>query len=365
MAFRRQKRLLYIGGLLALSSALTGCGGGGGISNLLPGGDKEAKANPAEVAQPSAAEQDRILDELQALRAEQQRRTGQIDNTISDPPTELAATQGAGEASQLPATQTPTQALPENLSAQDRVLAEVKQRQAQAQTAVPTSEVDQLQAQAPQEQSQLGLPASEVAQLQNQPSAAQLQAEAAQAQVAQAEEAQNQPNSAELQAEVAQLQAQAAQSQPQTSSFLQNGPIPDDQAVTAALVENEAVYRNVDACLKRPSGDFRNLFDGRPDLTKIVDEKKNQVYQNSDRSLLILTTDENCDISFTGSDVDKYSDGLIHILKTQGGVVENKKIAGINIISVAHPRGSFRLASGKKVIGQGGSTNLYTTIKAL
>ena len=203
-------------------------------------------------------------------------------------------------------------------------------------------------------QTQTGLPASEVAQLQDQAAQAQAQTQAVPTQA----------DAAQIQNELAQLQAQAQQGQTQTSSFFPAGQIVD-QEISKALTENEAVYRNVDTCLRRGPRDFRNAFDGRPDLLKVVDEKNNQLYQNSDKSILILTTDKNCDISFTGKNIENYTDGLIHILKAQGAVVEKKNVANLDIISVSHPRGSFRLANGIKVIGQGGSTNFYTTIKAL
>lgn len=138
-----------------------------------------------------------------------------------------------------------------------------------------------------------------------------------------------------------------------------------ERVISTALVENENIYRNVDACLMHPDGDFRNIFSDRSDLDKIVDDKDSQVYRNSEKTLLILTSKGSCDISFTGTSLDDYTTGLVHILETQGGIVEQKKLAGIDVISVAHPRGNFRLASGKKVIGQGSSTNFYTTISAL
>ena len=282
LAIMKQKRLANLGGILALSIAVAGCGGGSGplgsLWDKLPDSDaksgatksgtKTAKAN-GEVYDGQAE----VLAELQALRAELQKRSGALKQDLTAAKAELARRQGAGEIDQAQVDLSPSEIRDSQLSELERLKAELAKRQS------------------------------------------------------------NKANK--------------------------------ERAISSSLVENEAVYRNVDACLSRASGDFRNTFDGRTDLQKIVNEKKSQVYQNSDRSLLILTTDKNCDISFTGTSIDDYAIGLIHILETQGGVVENKKIGGINVISVAHPRGNFRLASGRKVIGQGGSTNLYTTIKAL
>ena len=401
LIIREQKRLLYKGGLLALSIMLAGCSGGGvasGIGGLLPGGEKRAKAKEARqqqaAAQPSAAEQDRILAELQDLRNDELRRSGQLNDDVATDglantavanagiasagtDAALAQNQAVGVTDQSQVALVPTQPLPSHLSEQDRILAEARQRQAQAaqlqqqagqlqQNAIPAQGQDiglqaQQQLAQPQQlaqqqlaQTQTGLPASEVAQLQDQAAQAQAQTQAVPTQA----------DAAQIQNELAQLQAQAQQGQTQTSSFFPAGQIVD-QEISKALTENEAVYRNVDTCLRRGPRDFRNAFDGRPDLLKVVDEKNNQLYQNSDKSILILTTDKNCDISFTGKNIENYTDGLIHILKAQGAVVEKKNVANLDIISVSHPRGSFRLANGIKVIGQGGSTNFYTTIKAL
>ncbi|MEP3524061.1 MAG: hypothetical protein ABJ081_00990 [Hyphomicrobiales bacterium] len=275
MAFLKKNRLHSAVGLLALSIALAGCGGGplGGVFDKLPDADSKAKTKTTKASGEVYDGQAEVLAELQALRAELQKRSGALKQDLSAAKQELARRQGAGEIDQAKVNLSPSEIRDSQLSELEKLKAELERRK--------------------------------------------------------------------------------------------SGKEAKERAISTSLVENEAIYRNVDACLKRASGDFRNTFDGRSDLTKIVSEKKSQVYQNSDRSLLILTTDKNCDISFTGTSIDDYTTGLVHILETQGGVVENKKVAGINVISVAHPRGNFRLASGKKVIGQGGSTNLYTTIKAL
>ena len=131
--------------------------------------------------------------------------------------------------------------------------------------------------------------------------------------------------------------------------------------VTTALTENEVAYSSIDQCLSSGS-DFRQAFRNRGDLSILVQEKDNQVYRNEDRTLLILTSKDTCDVSFAGGSLNDYAAGLAHVLETQGGVVESKTVAGLNVLSVAHPRGNFRLASGRKVIGGGGNTNLYTTI---
>jgi len=123
-------------------------------------------------------------------------------------------------------------------------------------------------------------------------------------------------------------------------------------------------YRYVDQCITRPTGDFTNLFDSHPDLQLIVAEKKTQVYRNDVRSVVVQTSNEACDVSFHGGDISDYATGLAHILETQGGLVETKKLAGLTIINTVHPRGNFRLATGKKVIGSA-DTNLYTSIIAL
>lgn len=144
-----------------------------------------------------------------------------------------------------------------------------------------------------------------------------------------------------------------------------SGEAAKQQAITTALTENEVAYRSIDECLTRPNGDFRGVFANRPDLKQIVDEKDNQVYRNTDKSLLLLTSKGSCDVSFTGSNVENFTTGLVHILETQGGIVETKELAGLSVITVVHPRGNFRLASGRKVLGQGSGTNLYTTISAI
>jgi len=136
------------------------------------------------------------------------------------------------------------------------------------------------------------------------------------------------------------------------------------ERIGRALTDNELAYRFVDQCITRPNGDFTNLFDGQPDFELIVSEKKTQVYRNTERTLLLQTSNETCDVSFSGSDVDDYAAGLVHILETQGGLVEMKKLAGLTIINTVHPRGNFRLATGRKIIGSA-DTNLYTSIIAL
>lgn len=145
----------------------------------------------------------------------------------------------------------------------------------------------------------------------------------------------------------------------------QSGEARKKRIVSAALTENEVAYRHIDACLGRGNGDFRGVFDGRPDLVPVIQEKGNQVYSNADRSVLLFTSKDSCDVSFSGTSVNNFATGLVHILETQGGIVESKKLAGLTVITVVHPRGNFRLASGRKVIGQGGGTNLYTTISAI
>ena len=136
------------------------------------------------------------------------------------------------------------------------------------------------------------------------------------------------------------------------------------ERIGRALTDNEQAYRYVDQCITRPSGDFTNLFNGQPDLQLIVSEKKTQVYRNADRTLLLQSSNNACDVSFNGGDIDDYAAGLVHILETQGGLVEMKKLAGLTIINTVHPRGNFRLATGKKIIGNS-DTNLYTSIIAL
>lgn len=138
-----------------------------------------------------------------------------------------------------------------------------------------------------------------------------------------------------------------------------------EQIIATALTENESVYRNVDTCLNRPKGDFRGLFEGRTDLTKLTAEKDGEVYQNADRSQLVLTSKTTCDISFTNDNLDDYITGLTHVLETQGAIVESKKLVGITVLTAVHPRGNFRLTSGRKVIGQGGNTNVYTSVTAI
>lgn len=137
------------------------------------------------------------------------------------------------------------------------------------------------------------------------------------------------------------------------------------ETIATALTENEIAYRYIDTCLTRPKGDFRGLFKDQPELSVLVEEKENQVYRNSDQTILILTSKESCDVSFAGTSINDFTTGLTHILKTQEAIVETKKVAGLTVINIVHPRGNFRLASGKKVIGRGGSTNLYTTVTAL
>lgn len=136
------------------------------------------------------------------------------------------------------------------------------------------------------------------------------------------------------------------------------------ERIGRALTENELAYRFVDQCITRPSGDFTNLFNGQANLELIVSEKKTQVYRNADRTLLLQTSTDACDVSFNGSDIADYAAGLVHILETQGGLVETKKLAGLTIINTVHPRGNFRLATGRKIIGSA-DTNLYTSIIAL
>ncbi|MEP3629506.1 MAG: hypothetical protein ABJN04_05835 [Hyphomicrobiales bacterium] len=136
------------------------------------------------------------------------------------------------------------------------------------------------------------------------------------------------------------------------------------ERIGRALTDNELAYRYVDQCITRPSGDFTNLFNGQADLELIVSEKKTQVFRNADRTLLLQTSTDACDVSFNGSDVADYAAGLVHILETQGGLVETKKLAGLTIINTVHPRGNFRLATGRKIIGSA-DTNLYTSIIAL
>ena len=136
------------------------------------------------------------------------------------------------------------------------------------------------------------------------------------------------------------------------------------ERIGRALTDNELAYRYVDQCITRPKGDFTNLFDGQPDIQLIVSEKKTQVYRNADRNLLLQTSTETCDVSFNSSDIDDYAAGLVHILETQGALVESKKLAGLTIINTVHPRGNFRLATGRKIIGSA-DTNLYTSIIAL
>ena len=136
------------------------------------------------------------------------------------------------------------------------------------------------------------------------------------------------------------------------------------ERIGRALTDNELAYRYVDQCITRPSGDFTNLFNGQPDLQLIVSEKKTQVFRNADRTVLLQSSTEACDVSFSGGDIDDYAAGLVHILETQGGLVETKKLAGLTIINTVHPRGNFRLATGKKIIGNS-DTNLYTSIIAL
>lgn len=136
------------------------------------------------------------------------------------------------------------------------------------------------------------------------------------------------------------------------------------ERIGRALTDNELAYRYVDQCITRPSGNFTNLFNGQPDLQLIVSEKKTQVYRNADRTILLQSSTSACDVSFSGGDIDDYAAGLIHILETQGGLVESKKLAGLTIINTVHPRGNFRLATGKKIIGNS-DTNLYTSIIAL
>ncbi|MEM8794227.1 MAG: hypothetical protein AAGE61_01565 [Pseudomonadota bacterium] len=133
------------------------------------------------------------------------------------------------------------------------------------------------------------------------------------------------------------------------------------EIISTALTENETAYASIDRCLS--SGpDFRNAFDGQAGLQKIVNENDAQVYRNIDKTLLVLTSKDTCDVSFSAASLDDYTVGLQHVLETQGGVVESRSVAGLTVLSVAHPRGNFRLANGRKVIGQGGGTNLYTTI---
>ena len=136
------------------------------------------------------------------------------------------------------------------------------------------------------------------------------------------------------------------------------------ERIGRALTDNEQAYRYVDQCITRPKGDFTNLFDGQPDFQLIVSEKKTQVYRNTDRTVLLQTSNETCDVSFSGGDIDDYAAGLVHILETQGGLVETRKLAGLTIINTVHPRGNFRLATGRKIIGSA-DTNLYTSIIAL
>lgn len=276
LAFVKRKQMFLTGGLLALSVALVGCGSGGAIGGLfdkLPDAEPKTAKQVAQEGAPVDNSRGIILSELQALRAELQKRSGRLSGDLTAAKAELARRQSAGEIDPSKVNLSPAQIRDTQESELDKLKAELARRQSNKEV--------------------------------------------------------------------------------------------KEKIISVALTENEAIYRNVDACLMRPSGDFRNTFEGRSDLTKIVDEKKSQLYQNSDKTLLILTTDENCDISFTGTNVDDYAVGLVHILETQGGIVETKNLAGINVISVAHPRGNFRLASGRKAIGQGGSTNLYTTIKAL
>ena len=103
------------------------------------------------------------------------------------------------------------------------------------------------------------------------------------------------------------------------------------ERIGRALTDNEQAYRYVDQCITRPSGDFTNLFDGQADFQLIVAEKKTQVYRNQDRTILLQTSNEACDVSFSGGDIDDYAAGLVHILETQGGLVETKKLSLIHI----------------------------------
>lgn len=136
------------------------------------------------------------------------------------------------------------------------------------------------------------------------------------------------------------------------------------ERIARALGANETAYKYVDLCITRPDGNFTNLFDGQPGLELVVSEKKTQVYRDAERTVLLQTTPESCDVSFSGDTIADYTAGLVHILETQGGLVETKKLAGLSIVNTVHPRGNFRLATGKKIIGSG-DTNFYTTIVAL
>jgi len=272
----KKTRLLKNATIFALATAVGGCGGGGAIGKFwdrLPDSDQKAQKAAQQNGGPSGDERAELLNELQALRAQLQKRSGRLGSDLAAAKAELARRQGAGEIDQTKVNLSPAQIRDNQETELERLKAELERRRS----------------------------------------------------------------------------TKAAK----------------ERIIATALTENEAIYRNVDACLMRPKGGFIGVFDGRSDLTKIIDEKKSQLYQNADKTLLILTTEESCDISFTGTNIDDFAVGLVHILETQGGVVESSNLAGINVISVAHPRGDFRLASGRKAIGQGGSTNLYTTIKAL
>ncbi len=147
-----------------------------------------------------------------------------------------------------------------------------------------------------------------------------------------------------------------------------------EELIAAALTDNEAVYRYINACLQHPTGDFRNAFDSQRDLELVSSEKAgplfakvqgDKLFQNADQSVLTVAANGNCDISFTTANLKDYMKGLVHVLETQGAIVSSKKVLSIDIINAVHPRGNFRLSTGKKVIGQGGSTEFYTTISVL
>lgn len=133
-------------------------------------------------------------------------------------------------------------------------------------------------------------------------------------------------------------------------------------ALDSALEENDSTYKTISECFLAKD-DFRRAFTGRSDVTLIVDERDSRVYRNDDRTLLLQTSSEKCDVSFVATSLEDYFDGLKHVLEKDGAIInESKDLVGIKVVSVNHPSGNFRLASGRKVIGRGSGTNLYTSV---
>ncbi|MEL7232555.1 MAG: hypothetical protein AAGJ85_08605 [Pseudomonadota bacterium] len=137
------------------------------------------------------------------------------------------------------------------------------------------------------------------------------------------------------------------------------------ERIETALATYKLPYKYIDQCLKRSTGDFRGLFANEPTLTEISRERSAQLYEDKDETMLVVASQGSCDISFSSEDRSGFVAGLTHILESQGGIVQRSATAGLIILTTVHPRGNFRLATGEKVIGRGGDTNIYTTVSAL